>query len=107
MVSLGLSGMGEIGYVNISILAKFGVNISDLRREFAHMSHYQDLWLDHGRVDSENGTNRECTSLSRTILALSNQVLVHIIDWHGYKRDSNCLNFRRLNEAKLLSNTAN
>ena len=53
MVALSNSRLGEVGHVDVRVLAELGVDVSYLGREFTYVGDTQDLALDDGRIDSK------------------------------------------------------
>ena len=107
MVAFSDASLREVRHIDVRVLAELRVNFRNLRRELAYMCHNQDLALHYSRIDAERRANRECTCLTRAILALSNQVMILVIDGLADQGDRDALNLGGLDEAELLYNASN
>ena len=99
MCAFSFASGGEVSHVDVSVLAELFIHSSDLGRKLTHMSYNQDLWLDDCWIDSENGAHGEGTCLSRTILALRNQINKVSIDGFRDEWYRHCLDFGRFDKA--------
>ena len=91
-----------IAYLDVRELAEGFVYCSGLINELSHRTYHNYLGLGDLRVDSEDGTDREGSSLSRAILALGYQVLVDpVFVWLGDHRYRHVLDLRWLREPIL------
>lgn len=95
MSVVGLTTIREIGDSDVCKLGYFFVNICNLLRELTDMAHYKYLCLLHFGVYSQHGSNCEGACLSRSVLALSNQVDVFsVLVFAGDHGDGDTLNDR-------------
>ena len=98
--------MREVGHIDVRVLAQLGVDVSNLGRKLAYVSDNQDLTFHNGRINAKSGANRESTSFTRAILALSDKVMELTVNWLSNQWDRHTLNLRRLYEAELLNDTS-
>ena len=83
----------EVLHLDISEFVDLLVNVGDLGGKLPDVSDANDLDFGDSWVNSERGPNGEGTGLTRSILALGNQVVMHTVLGSGHcdERDSHTL----------------
>ena len=106
MTTVRLSRGCKISDSNVGKFCDFFIHLCDLRWKLSNMTNAKYLRLLYFRIHSKQRTNWKCPCFAWTILALGNQVDVIFFHWFCNHRNCGRLNFRRLEETKLLSDTS-